>query len=185
VHLCGQSGARSRGGLSRANDVTARRDLGSRLGRLGLVDLAPDGVAESLASLEEAHKLIEPIASANSKSAETANQVALILEYEGHRRRTMGHNDEAIARYRKSIALLQPLFDQQNESVTNPRLVIMQPLWNSLTGHSRKRKSIAAANFRDLTYECPLQRRLGPFLFAPKAGMTNQARQSAEIAMIL
>jgi hypothetical protein len=110
VHLCGQSGARSRGGLSRANDVTARRDLGSRLGRLGLVDLAPDGVAESLASLEEAHKLIEPIASANSKSAETANQVALILEYEGHRRRTMGHNDKAIARYRKSIALLQPLF---------------------------------------------------------------------------
>jgi hypothetical protein len=82
--------------------------LGSSLGRLGLVDPAPDGVAESLASLEEAHKLIEPIAAANSKSAEKANQVALIVEYEGHRRRTMGHNDEAMARYRKSIALLQP-----------------------------------------------------------------------------
>jgi hypothetical protein len=42
--------------------------VGERLGmgRLGMVDPAPDGVAESLASLEEAHKLIEPIAGANS-----------------------------------------------------------------------------------------------------------------------
>jgi hypothetical protein len=89
--------------------------------------------------------------------------VDLILEYEGHRRRTMGHNDKAIARYRKSIALLQPFFDQQNESVTNARLVIMQPLWRSLTEHSRKRKSIAVANFRDQTYEWPVQRRIGLF----------------------
>jgi tetratricopeptide (TPR) repeat protein len=40
----------------------------------------------------------------------------------------MGHNDEALARYRKSIAVLQPFFDQQNEAVTYQYLSCEQSL---------------------------------------------------------
>ncbi len=182
-----------------ANDVTARRDLGISLGNLGMVDPAPDGVAESLAMLEEARKLIEPIAAANSKSTEMANQLALILEYDGHRQRTMGHNDEALASYRKSIALLQPFFDQQNESVTSQYLSSEQSLallYASIGDHAAALELANQAFAQAEKYSGQLSRpdlqmartAEGWSVLAvvqSKAGMTNQARQSAETAMVL
>jgi eukaryotic-like serine/threonine-protein kinase len=111
-----------------ANDATARHDLGVSLGRVGMVDPEPGRIEESLASLEEARKLIEPIAAANAKSAETANQLALILQYEGHRQREMGRSDEALASARRSIAVLQPFFDQKKESVISQYLSCQQSL---------------------------------------------------------
>ena len=96
------------------NNATARHDLGMSLSRLGMIDPAPDGVHESLASLEESRKLIEPTASPNVKSVEIANQVALILEYEGLRYQALGQTEEAAASFRRSMELLQPFFDQQN-----------------------------------------------------------------------
>ncbi len=100
-----------------ASDVTARHDLGMSLSRLGMIDPGPDGVAQSLASLEEAQALIEPIVKVNPKAAETANQIGTILEYEGHRLEALGRNAEALARYQESLRILQPFFDGQNASV--------------------------------------------------------------------
>ena len=99
------------------NNITARHDLGMSLSRLGMVDPRPDGTTASLASLEEAHSLIEPILVANAHSADTANQLALILEYEGHRQETLGRNDDAVASYRRSMAVMQPFLEQQNNVI--------------------------------------------------------------------
>jgi tetratricopeptide (TPR) repeat protein len=96
------------------NDGTARHDLGMSLGRLGMIDPALDGTAESLAALQESRSLIEPILAANPKSSESADQITLILEYEGHRLKALGRNTEAIASYRRSMALLQPFLTRPN-----------------------------------------------------------------------
>jgi eukaryotic-like serine/threonine-protein kinase len=93
------------------NDANARHDLGMILSRLGMIDPAPGGTEESLHNLEEAQALIEPIAAANAKSVETAAQLATIFQYQGHRQEALGHRDEAIASYRRSMALLQTFFD--------------------------------------------------------------------------
>jgi hypothetical protein len=66
------------------------------LSRLGTIDPAPGAAADSLATLEEARKLIEPIAGLNTGSAETANQIASITEYEGHRQEELGRYPDAI-----------------------------------------------------------------------------------------
>ena len=87
------------------------------LSRLGMVDPPPDGTIASLASLEEARSLIEPILVANAHSADTANQLAMILEYEGHRQETLGRNDDAVASYRRSMAAIQPFLEQQNNAI--------------------------------------------------------------------
>ena len=105
-----------------ANDVTARHDLGMSLSRLGMIDPGTENMAQSLASLEEAESLIRPIVRANPKSVDTANQVALILEYKGHRLQALGRHEEAMAAYRGSMAIIQSFFDLQNSAVVGQYL---------------------------------------------------------------
>jgi tetratricopeptide (TPR) repeat protein len=100
------------------DNMTARRDLGMSLGRLGMIDPGPDGAARSLGELQEAESLIEPIARANPKAPEATNQVALILEYEGKRQEELGRRGEALATYRRSLAMLQPYAGLPNDPVT-------------------------------------------------------------------
>jgi tetratricopeptide (TPR) repeat protein len=99
------------------NNITARHDLGMSLSRLGMVDPPPEGTIASLASLEEAGSLIEPILVANAHSADTANQLAIILEYAGHRQETLGRNDDAVASYRRSMTVIQPFLEQPNNNI--------------------------------------------------------------------
>jgi len=99
-------------------NATARHDLAMILSRLGMVDPAPGHVDESLRTLEEARGLIEPIAIANPKSAETATQLAAILEFEGIRQQELGHNSEAAIAYRSSMDRLQPFLELKNATVT-------------------------------------------------------------------
>jgi len=95
-------------------DVTARHDLGMILGRLGMIDPTPAETPTALANLEEARGLIEPIAAANPKSSQLANQLGLLLEYEAYRLEALGKKDEAAVTYRKAMDLLQPFVDQNN-----------------------------------------------------------------------
>jgi serine/threonine protein kinase len=99
-------------------NATARRDLAISLSRLAMIDPAADGVTASLSGLEEAQRLLAPIAAANAKSAEMANQLAAILEYKGHRLETLGRTEEAVTSYKQSIALLEPFLQSKNDSVT-------------------------------------------------------------------
>ena len=96
-----------------ANDATARRDLAMILGRLGMIEPAPNGVADSLHHLEEAHTLFEPILAANPKATETAVQFAAIVEYEGVRQEALGHTTQAETAYRRSMDLVQPFVEGQ------------------------------------------------------------------------
>jgi len=110
------------------DDATARHDLGMILSRLGMIDPGPDGAAQSLQSLDEARSLIEPIAAANTKSAETANQLAGIIETQGLRQKALGRYDQAAQDYRQGMALLQPFFELKNGTVTTQYLSLKMNL---------------------------------------------------------
>jgi tetratricopeptide (TPR) repeat protein len=94
-----------------SQDATARFDLAMALGRLGMVDPPPGGVKDSLANLQEAFALVEPLAKANPKTPNYADQMALNLEYQGHRYEGLGQARDAIQSYRKSMEVLQPFLD--------------------------------------------------------------------------
>jgi eukaryotic-like serine/threonine-protein kinase len=96
-----------------ASDATGRRDLAMILGRLGMIDPPPDGIADSLHHLEEAHALFEPILAANPKSPESAIQFASIVEYEGLRQNALGRVGQAEASYRRSMEMVQPFAETQ------------------------------------------------------------------------
>jgi tetratricopeptide (TPR) repeat protein len=96
-----------------AGDATGRRDLAMILGRLGMIDPPPDGIAGSLHNLEESQALFDPILAANPKSAETAVQLASIIEYEGLRQEALGRKNQAEASYRRSMDMVQPYAGSQ------------------------------------------------------------------------
>jgi eukaryotic-like serine/threonine-protein kinase len=96
-----------------ASDATGRRDLAMILGRLGMVEPRPDGIADSLRNLEEAHALFEPLLAENPKSAETAFQFAPIVDCEGRRQEALGHKDQAEISFRRSMDMLQPFVENQ------------------------------------------------------------------------
>jgi tetratricopeptide (TPR) repeat protein len=100
-----------------AADATARHDLGMSLSRLGMIDPASGAAAASLAHLEEARKLLEPIVGANTGSPELAVQIALTTEYEGHRQEDLGRSAEAIESYLRSMSILRPFLDAKNAVV--------------------------------------------------------------------
>lgn len=110
------------------NDVTAKRDLGMSLSRFGTLPPEPNEVAESLAMLREAQGLIEPIAKANPSSSEAAGQVALILEYEGHRLEDLDRVPEALNSYRESIATVHPFLDQPTSTIMSQYLADVESL---------------------------------------------------------
>ena len=86
------------------HDMTAQYDLGVALSRLGMVEPAAPGVAESLAALWEAIALIEPVARANPKSASIAVQLSVAQEFAGRRLQSLGQTSAAAGQFRKSIA---------------------------------------------------------------------------------
>ena len=104
------------------NDATARHDLGMSLSRLGMIEPDTNEVPQSFADLQEAESLIRPIAGLNSRSSETASQLALILEYEGHRLETLGQPSQAVTKYRESMAAIQSFFEEQNLTVVGQYL---------------------------------------------------------------
>jgi tetratricopeptide (TPR) repeat protein len=90
------------------NNATAQFDWGVALARLGMVDPEPGGIAESLRSLQEGAAKMEPVAHANPKAASIAAQLSLAYEFMGHRYESLGQNAEAEARYRQSLAAVEP-----------------------------------------------------------------------------
>jgi serine/threonine protein kinase len=89
-------------------DVTAQFDLGVALSRLGMVEPAAQGLAESLATLREAIALIEPVAGGNPKSASIAVQLAVAQEFAGRRLQSLGQTSAAAEQYRNSLGTVGP-----------------------------------------------------------------------------
>jgi len=93
-------------------DMTARFDLGVSLGRLGMVEPEPvkpdpNQVAESLKSLEEALRILDPISRANPNSSNMTLQVAMVREYVGFRLHSLGQPAAAAESFRQSLADLE------------------------------------------------------------------------------
>jgi tetratricopeptide (TPR) repeat protein len=181
------------------NNATARRDLGLILTRLGMLEPARDGIADSMSALEEARSLIEPIAKANPSSSEAANQVAYILEAEGHRKEAMGKPDEALASYRESIAILQPYWDRKDKTVTLLYIINEQDLallgaTPGDAGAALQMSQQALTQTEDYAGQPPyLDRQVGALGRAwsnlaqvqAKVGQMDQARRSARQAIEL
>jgi tetratricopeptide (TPR) repeat protein len=178
-------------------DVTARHDLGMSLSRLGTIDPAPDGTAESLAELEEAGSLLQPIVDANPKSAELASQLSLVLEYVGHRMETLGRKVDAAANYQKSMAVIHPFVDAKNAPNLSQYLASEQSLalLDASNGNTEDALDLAnralseAEKLSVLSPDKDAQSLIlakvwsGLALIQSKAGMGDQAKVSATKAM--
>ncbi|HEY4382819.1 MAG TPA: protein kinase [Acidobacteriaceae bacterium] len=181
------------------NDVTARHDLGMSLNRLATIDPGPNGTAESLAQLEESSSLIEPIVKANPQSAEPADQLALDLEYEGHRLESLGRKADAEAAYLKSMAVIQSFMDARNSTVLSQYLATEQSLalFHAVNGDKTSALNLAnhslsaAESYSDQSPRTDIQTlnlakawsTLG--VVQSKLGMAEEARQSAVKALQL
>jgi tetratricopeptide (TPR) repeat protein len=87
-------------------NANARLDLSMSLSRLGSIQPEPGGAAESLAILQEAIGLMEAMRISNPKSQEIPVQMAVALEWAGHRLEGLGRPEEAAREYLASLAAL-------------------------------------------------------------------------------
>jgi tRNA A-37 threonylcarbamoyl transferase component Bud32/tetratricopeptide (TPR) repeat protein len=92
-------------------DSTAKFDLAAGLGRLGMVDVAASGIAESLAALQRSVRMLETLVVADPNKLSVKIQLARAEEYTGHRLRGLGRYAEAIAGYRRSMALADSMLE--------------------------------------------------------------------------
>jgi eukaryotic-like serine/threonine-protein kinase len=123
-------------------DQTARFDLAMALGKQGMVDPAPGDVNESLAHLLEALPLMEAAVRSNSDSAFYATQLALLLEFQGHRLEMLGEEERAVESYRKSLEALRPFANSGNNGVEKQTLASEEALARAYAN----RGEIAAAS---------------------------------------
>jgi tetratricopeptide (TPR) repeat protein/predicted Ser/Thr protein kinase len=98
-------------------DVTARIDVAASLTRLGSIDPKPGAASESLAQLQEAIDLLEPVMKTNQKSSNVAGKLALAREYAGYRLENLGRPREAEEQYRQSLAETEPFADSGDASM--------------------------------------------------------------------
>ena len=181
------------------NDVTAKRDLGMSLSRLGTIDPGPGGTAESLAQLEESRSLLEPIVTSNPKAADPAGQLALVLEYQGHRLKTLGRVAEAATTFKRSMSVIQAFHDVRNPTIVSQYLASEQSLalLDASNGDSRNALDLATQSLSEAQKFSgqPPHTDIQTLLLAKawstlgvtqsKAGMAAQARLSATKAMQL
>jgi eukaryotic-like serine/threonine-protein kinase len=92
-------------------DSTAKFDLAAGLERLGMVDVAASGMAESLAVLQRSVRMLETLMVADPNKLMVKITLALAQEYTGHRLRGLHRYAEAIASYRRSVALADSMLE--------------------------------------------------------------------------
>jgi len=180
-------------------DATARMGEGMALARLGMIDPPPDGVKDSLATLQKSYEIAEPIAKANPKSAAYANQLATILDFQGHRFETLGQRDDAIQSYRNSVEILRPFLDSGNKAVVGQAITSENDLARVLAatgGHPAalevSSRAVAQAELRNASAP-PNEYYAGSLahsyatqaIVQEKAGNFDLARQDAEKALVI
>ena len=127
-------------------DATARRDLAMSLGRLGMIDPVPGGEAASLAQLQEAETLMEPISAANPKAGQLADQLAEMRHYQAVRLVQLGRLPEAISMYRKTLAALDPLVNTPKNFVTIEYIACQEGLAIAYATDGQREKAVTLAN---------------------------------------
>jgi tetratricopeptide (TPR) repeat protein len=84
-------------------DRTAQYDLAAVLLRLGVLDVPPSGLADSLETLRKSLAIQESLMQDSSAGVPSKQDYGLVQEYMGHRLRDLGRLPEAIAAYRRSL----------------------------------------------------------------------------------
>ncbi len=178
-------------------DATAKYDLGVALGTFGRVPPAQDGIQASLASLQEAAGLLDPIVKANPNAAIKAVQLAMTLEFIGHRLEELGRVQEAIENYRKSLSLLQPFLEPGSHAVIVQSLASEESLALACASTGERAAALESATralsrAEKLNVTPPISEKSAGYLaraystmatVQDKAGDPGQARQSAERAL--
>ena len=85
------------------SDKQARIDLGIALMRIGTVLEAQKEVAESLAALNRAAGILEPLYASETQNHSYSVQLSLLYEYRGQRLSQAGDNAAALASYHRSL----------------------------------------------------------------------------------
>lgn len=180
-------------------DATARLDLAMSLGRFGMIDPAPGDTAASVAALQEAKKLMEPLVAANPQSSTIAINLAQVMEYEGQYLEESSQTAAASDTYRKSLALLEPFAGTPASSVMAQYVSTEKDLAHlaASTGDHETADRLAHKAL-DMAEKMaaippPADLRVAAFAHAwsilawtqAKAGSNVAARQSAEKAMQL
>lgn len=127
-------------------DETARHDLALSLLSFASIPPLPGQAAQSLTQLEEAEALLTPVTELNPKFAQTTQQMSLILEFQGHRLRSLARFDEAVARYQRSLFLLLPYGGSRTTGYALIFLADQQGLALIFAATGRKDEATAAAN---------------------------------------
>ena len=76
-----------------------------------MVDVAASGMAKSLAAPERSVRMLETLVAADPNKLSVKIQLARAEEYTGHRLRGLGRYAEAIAGYRRSMALADSMLE--------------------------------------------------------------------------
>jgi tetratricopeptide (TPR) repeat protein len=71
------------------------------------LDVAPEGIAESLATLRRSAALFESFRAAEPETLSYPTQLAVVREYIGHRLLALGRAREALEEYRGSLSLAE------------------------------------------------------------------------------
>ena len=100
-------------------NATARRDLATALGRLGMIDPAPDGEEASLRQLKESEQIAASLVAASPNSFDVTSLLAEVLESEGRRLEHLGRKPEALEAYQRSIALLEPFIPKPKAGISS------------------------------------------------------------------
>ena len=86
-------------------NVTAQYDAAAVALRLGIVDVTPSGLEDSLATLRRAEAELERLAGSSPGNRNFSSQLAIAQEYIGRRLFALGRLPESIAAYRQSLAI--------------------------------------------------------------------------------
>jgi tetratricopeptide (TPR) repeat protein len=97
------------------SDKQARIDLGIALTRIGTVLQTPGQVAESLAALNRATGILEPLYASETKNHGYSVQLSLLYEYRGQRLRQSGDDAAALANYRRSLEICAKMLAARND----------------------------------------------------------------------
>jgi serine/threonine protein kinase len=102
---------------------SSRIDYAIFLLKAGMVDVPPDGVTESLASLRRSSAMLESLA-AEGTGVDYDRELALAYEYTGHRLLAMGRTAEAVVAYRHTVKLARTILAPSPDDPVLERQVI-------------------------------------------------------------
>jgi eukaryotic-like serine/threonine-protein kinase len=122
-------------------------DVAAALFRLGAVDTAPAGREASLETLRRAEKILESMLAVAPGTRRYLSQQSMVYEYEGTRLREMGRYDEAMAAFKRSLAMSEKILmrDKSTRSAIAQSIASERGMAMTLSGAGQHERAVALA----------------------------------------